>query len=398
VTPGAGVGRPATGFESVSWLELFYDLVMVAAIIVFAHAISIDPHWPTVLRTAVMFSLLWWVWLSTTLLVNVDPRAGALRRAVVFAQMLTVVLLIIVAAHAPTLWQVPLSPLIGVLLLLAALAHELTRRTRPDLVPFAGRRRNELLLAGVLIAVTGVAPDALALAFWLVAAVVLVAPVLTHRFDRGLPESGHDAGHLAERVTALTTIVLGETFIRVALSGAERHLYEINFVVVTLEFVVVFAVWIAYMDQIGRRGLPLGSLAQRWWTVAHLPLHLGIIGAAVGMGAFATLRRTADLTEGDIWIMTVPLALTFVSLAVLGLLGPRPLRTGAFVVYLVVAALLVAVAEVTWWSPQVTILEGTAGFGVVAAGGVLVSWALDRRARVPGAEFEAEPLRPPATG
>src|ERR1700683_632830 len=56
--------------ESVSWLELFYDLVMVAAIIVFSHGLSAQPTWETALRTMIIFSVLWWVWLITTLLVN----------------------------------------------------------------------------------------------------------------------------------------------------------------------------------------------------------------------------------------------------------------------------------------------------------------------------------------
>ena len=72
----AGRQRTSSAFDSienVSWLELFYDLVMVAAIIVFSHGLSAVPTWQTALKTVIIFSVPWWVWLITTLLVNADP-------------------------------------------------------------------------------------------------------------------------------------------------------------------------------------------------------------------------------------------------------------------------------------------------------------------------------------
>jgi Bacterial low temperature requirement A protein (LtrA) len=67
-------GRPRHATETVTWLELFYDLVMVAAIIVFSHGLSVQPTWEVALKTLVIFAVLWWVWLITTLLVNRDPH------------------------------------------------------------------------------------------------------------------------------------------------------------------------------------------------------------------------------------------------------------------------------------------------------------------------------------
>src|ERR1700735_2144470 len=85
--------------ESVTWLELFYDLVMVAAIIVFSHGLSAQPTWETALRTVIIFSVLWWVWLITTLLVNADPTTNTLRRGLPVAPPLTVGLFFIGGGH-----------------------------------------------------------------------------------------------------------------------------------------------------------------------------------------------------------------------------------------------------------------------------------------------------------
>ena len=217
---------------------------------------------------------------------------------------------------------------------------------------------------------------------WGIIAVLLVVPVLVDRFDQGVDRPASNLEHLAERLAALTTIVLGESFIRVALTGSGRHLYEINFIIVCLEFVIVCSLWIAYFDDVGVAGMPQGRRRQRWWLVGHLPLHIGIIGTAIGLGAFATLRQSNDLTDVDIRLLTAPLVLAFVSLCAIGLCSSRVPKMPLLVERLVTAAIIVVVAYVTWYSPQVTIQEGVALFGVVAIAYVMISHELLRRSEV----------------
>ena len=66
----------------------------------------------------------------TTLLVNADPSTNTLRRGLLFAQTMTMVLLIIVGSHTEIPWRAPLAPMVGVLLIIVAALHEVTRRTR----------------------------------------------------------------------------------------------------------------------------------------------------------------------------------------------------------------------------------------------------------------------------
>lgn len=309
--------------QNVSWLELFYDLVMVAAIIVFSHGLSLQPTWETALKTLAIFAVLWWVWLITTLLVNIDPSSDTVRRGLLFGQMLTMVLLIIVGSHTEKEWRDPLAPIAGTLLALVAALHEVTRRNHPELAAFAVPRRNAFAVGAVLAGVSGAVPPVVSWVFWSVTAVLMVVPVLLDRYDMGLERPASNVKHLAERLAALTTIVIGESFIRVALTGSDRHLYEINFVIVCLEFLVVCSLWIAYFDSIAVAGMPAGRRRQRWWLISHLPLHVGIIGTAVGLGAFAILRQINDLTDGDLWLLTAPLTVAFLALGALGLCSAR---------------------------------------------------------------------------
>jgi low temperature requirement protein LtrA len=376
-------GRPRYATETVTWLELFYDLVMVAAIIVFSHRLSDQPTWEIALKTLVIFAVLWWVWLITTLLVNSDPSTNTLRRGLLFAQMLTMVLLIIVGSHTEIPWREPLAPIVGALLVIVAALHEVTRRTRKDLAAFAVTRRNAFLAAAVLATLSGYVPLVTAWVLWVLTGFLMVMPVLVDRYDAGLERPTANLEHLAERLAALTTIVIGESFIRVALTGSSRHLYEINFIIVCLEFVVVCSIWIAYFDSIAMAGMPGGRRRQRWWLLGHLPLHVGVIGTAVGLGAFATLRGDNDLTDGDMWLLTAPLVLAFLALGFLGLCSPREPKQPLLILRVVTSLLLIVIAWVTWYLPQVTLQEGVAGYGFVAVVYVLVSHVLLRRTTVP---------------
>jgi low temperature requirement protein LtrA len=383
IVAGARKSSALDSIENVSWLELFYDLVMVAAIIVFSHGLSVEPTWETALRTLVIFSVMWWVWLITTLLVNADPSTNTLRRGLMFAQMLTMVLLIIVGSHTEIPWRDPLAPIIGVLLLIVAVFHEVTRRTRPELAGFAIPRRNAFLLAAILATVSGFLPHPISGLLWIVTGILLVGPVVFGRFDRGTERPASNLEHLADRLAALTTIVIGESFIRVALTGSGRHLHEINFTIVCLEFFIVCSVWIAYFDDMAVARLPRTPRRQRWWLIGHLPLHIGVIGAAVGLGAFSLLHQNNDLTDGDIWLLTAPLMLAFIALGALGVVSSRTPKLPLLGLRLFTAVLIAAMAWVTWYLPQVTIQQGVAGYGLVAVAYVIVSHELLKRTRLP---------------
>jgi low temperature requirement protein LtrA len=376
-------GSPRSVTETVTWLELFYDLVMVAAIIVFSHDLSVKPTWEIALKTLVIFTVLWWVWLITTLLVNCDPSANTLRRGLLFAQMLTMVLLIIVGSHTEIPWREPLAPIVGVLLLIVAALHEVTRRTRKELAAFAVPRRNAFLAAAVLAALSGYVPLVASWVLWVVTGILMVVPVLLDRYDGGLERPAANLAHLAERLAGLTTIVIGESFIRVALTGSSRHLYEINFLIVCLEFVVVCGIWIAYFDSIAMAGMPPTRRRQRWWLLGHLPLHVGVIGTAVGLGAFSILHTSDDLTDGDVWLLTAPLVLAFLALGFLGICSPRVPRPPLLALRVATAVLVAVMAWVIWYLPQVTIQEGMAGYGVVTLAYVVTSHELLRRTTVP---------------
>src|SRR4051794_20649223 len=79
------IARQTAG--SVAWLELFYDLVFVSAVVTFSDAISFRPDLGRIGAVDAAFGAMWLVWIATTLHANRYRDDGAVQRALVLAQM-----------------------------------------------------------------------------------------------------------------------------------------------------------------------------------------------------------------------------------------------------------------------------------------------------------------------
>jgi low temperature requirement protein LtrA len=377
-SPHGRPGRPV----GVSWLELFYDLVMVATTIVFSHSIAHQPTWEHAAWTAAMFSLIWWVWLLTTLNMNLDDSEDMVKRVLVFAQMLIVVLITIAGGHAVDPRAEAIGPLYGGMLVAVAALAERTRRVRPELAHLAARRRNALVVAGVLIGISVAFPVGVEVPLWLLGMLLAVVPVFTTAVDRGDGSPTLVIGHLVERLGALTTVVMGEAFITVALTATNRPLHATNFIVMCFEFVIICSVGIAYFDDMASAGMAASRGRQHLWMVSHLPLHLATIGLAVGLGNFVALSTGAHLAAVDVCLLAVPLALVFLSLGLLDALGPREPWMPLFFLRLTSAVAVVVVGVLCWRASFATVEVATAAFGLLALAHIAVASPLRRRTGV----------------
>jgi low temperature requirement protein LtrA len=182
--------------------------------------------------------------------------------------------------------------------------------------------------------------------------------------------------HLAERMTSLTTVVLGEAFIAVALTAATHPLENINFVVLCLEFIIVCSVGVAYFDDIAAPGMPPGIVRQRAWTLSHLPLHLATIGLAVGLGGFIKLRAAADMSLVDVYLLTIPFVLVYIVLGVMGIIGPHRPQQLLFTLRIGTALFAILLGVLTWWAPFMTVEISSAAFGALALAHIVAAASL----------------------
>ena len=67
---------------------------------------------------------------------------------------------------------------------------------------------------------------------------------------------GVDEHHLLERMGALTIIVCGEAFVKVAIAVSSGSVVEVDVIALAFQFVLTFAIWLIYFEDIPQAGHP----------------------------------------------------------------------------------------------------------------------------------------------
>jgi low temperature requirement protein LtrA len=86
--------------RSVSFLELFYDLVFVVLIAQIAHTLAGNATWTGLRDFVVVFGLVWIAWINGTLYHDLHGGEDGRSRTYIFVQMSLLVLLAVFAGHA----------------------------------------------------------------------------------------------------------------------------------------------------------------------------------------------------------------------------------------------------------------------------------------------------------
>ena len=97
-----------------------------------------------------------------------------------------------------------------------------------------------------------------------------------------------DEAHLVERLGAFTIIVCGEAFVKVAIAVSNSKIDGIDVVALTFQFILTFALWASYFEDIPFAGIDQQRFAP--WISFHLVMQLGIAGTAIGVSKLVATR------------------------------------------------------------------------------------------------------------
>lgn len=324
-----------------SWLELFYDLVFVAAVLVLSASYSRDAAWAEVVWLGLVFGMIWATWLTTTLLTNRVRLRGTALRSLLVLQMVGVLAVVLTADDHlgdNTSWT---GPLFAGVLAVTALLYRMVRRDHPELREPFRHRSARVLAVAAFFALTPLMPSdgnwyALV---WAAGLAVLLLPGRARR-------APIDRHHLVHRFGELTIIIVGETFVKIGLVATEEPLRDLDLWVLPMAFALMFAIWWLYFTDVPATGLPTGDRRVTAWTLLHLPLHVAVVGLAVGIAKLLTIHVDVvhtDHAPGGVRFVAFPLLLVGASLAALNLLAGTPANRRRASIHLWSMAALVAV-------------------------------------------------------
>ena len=347
------------------WIELFYDLVFVAAILVFSTAVS---HLHDVARIAwvvVVFSAVWWVWLSTTIFVNRFRMTDLGHRLLVLAQMFGVVLIAIEARAGIADDEVSLVATYGMLVATIAVMYwRAARRTGAGVdAEFAGNLARLNAFAALCFFVAAPLPEVPRIALAAVGMATMVFPALV-RSGRVREFPHVDEAHLVERLGAFTIIVCGESFVKVAIAVSNSSVDGVDVVALAFQFVLTFALWASYFEDIPHAGINPRRFAP--WLSFHLLTQLGIAGTAIGVSKLVSVDLLERLPAEDILEIMATLAVVYLGLAGIGVCTRRRPVRPLLLLRLATTLAVVLVGVAAWKVPGIELIEGVALLTAIA--------------------------------
>ena len=313
--------------RTATWLELFYDLVFVAAVATMGARVAHDVSWTGVSSYLAYFALVWWLWASHTFYADRYDTDDLIYRFLAGAQMVAVALIAVSLslgeAGSTQVFALGYAGARVVLLLLYARAYRHVAGTR-DLV------RGYLIgfgAASILWAVSIVVPDPARFWLWGIAfAVDLATPFAVRRIQAAAPL---DVSHLPERFGLFTILVLGEAIVAVTVGLSHVAWQTSTTMVGIFGLGAATCLWWINFDHLDGSVVRRRGEGRNWrptvWIYGHLPLAvaLAMFGVSVELAIVGADHGHA-YSSADRWLLVASVALAFVSMAAIQTASVRP--------------------------------------------------------------------------
>ena len=270
-----------------SWLELFFDLIFVAAIAQIASPLAEDYSFAGLFRFAFLFTLVWWAWFDHTLFCSRFHVDDGWQRALTIAQIFVVA---VMAANAKAGLNsrdaAGFGAAYGVMRLISMMQYLRVWATTGCRTTVLGHVTT-LGISAILWILAALFPLPLRFALW--AAGVLLdcaAPWLLRKTLATLPP---DSAHLPERYGLFTIILLGE-FVASVMRGmeAQEAWPLLAFSSAVGGFCIAFVCWWFYFEHC--KAAEPGAISTdrargklHAWLYLHLPMYLSLVVIGVGI-------------------------------------------------------------------------------------------------------------------
>jgi low temperature requirement protein LtrA len=316
--------------KPVSWLELFFDLVFVAAVAQVGTPLGHDYTFAGLVRFAFLFFLIWWAWLGHSMFNTRFLVDDSVQRILTLVQIFATA---VMAANARDALSSRDSAGFAaayavVRLVLAGQYLRVARITAARSLAIAhatGFGFAALIWVGAAFMPTP-------LRFWLWAFAFLIdvlTPALSAHRSHQLPP---DATHLPERFGLFTIILLGESVMAI-MRGIESQENWPPQAALSAIFglCIVFAYWWWYFDHSGaaeerRFQTPRHTVAFQAWLYVHFPLYLSIAVAGIGVEHIISLHPGERFSGEGIVLLACATCTLMISLVVIARASDRQSR------------------------------------------------------------------------
>ncbi|UCC52916.1 MAG: low temperature requirement protein A [Anaerolineaceae bacterium] len=312
--------------RSVTFLELFYDLVYVILIAQLGHALSEHVNLAGVLGFAFLFIIVWVAWVNGTMYHELHGNNDIRTRVFTFLQMLTVASMAVFALGALGESSAGFALSFAAYQLILTYLWWRTGVYDPDHRPLSRTYTINMLISTLLFVGSVFVPIPLRIYLWGIALLLsVVLPMVINQMQgRRRPEvqaqldlAYTSSPSAVERFGLLTIIVLGEVMVSVVRGVSEHNqLSWLVGITAVLGMLVAIGLWWVYFDAISQHQ-PINTQSKTLgWMYLHLPLTAGIV--ATGAAVFNVIEEAGEPLAPEIrWLLVGAIAVALISSAVL---------------------------------------------------------------------------------
>ena len=316
----------------VTWMELFFDLIFVAAVAQVGKSLAGDYSWAGLLRYSFLFVLIWLAWSGHTLYATRFETDDLVQRMLILMQ--SFVAAVMAANSKEALDSVDAAGFgaayAGMRVILVM--QYLRARRVPATRELTTRYAIGYTVAAALWISSALTPIPGRYYLWSIALVVdLAVPWLARRHSEKYPP---DAAHFPERFGLFTIILLGE-FVAAVMHGIESQetwsVAAASTAFMSMAFAFVIRWW--YFDgaeAAAERHIKTREQARRLriWNYTHLPLFLGIGVAGVGFEHTISLHGDEILHPNQVWILCFAVGLLMIALIAISATSEKVQKRG----------------------------------------------------------------------
>ncbi len=303
------------GTRSVTWMELFFDLVFVGAFLQFENGFARDLLTRFVWGHAAAFVPILLIWTGYTFYANRFSSDDFLHRALI--------LLCMASVGAMSLSQQAVTQgHFEAYCRAAAVAHLCIAGLYSRSALQKGLSKNPARywgsifgLASALWLSASFLPAGYNFATMLAAGLLVLFSPLARRSSQDISTASYDWTHLSFRYGLLTIIALGGGMIGILaqlnLSSGHLSVYFGG----AVAFTIIASVWWMYFDDVA--GATIRSQRSRWviWVYSHIPLLVGIAGLVAGLHILEEINFQEPAVERQRWQLAGSLSMIYLAIA-----------------------------------------------------------------------------------
>ncbi len=306
-----------------TWLELFYDLIFVAAVEQLGRYLAEHATLSGVGGFVLLFVPLWWTWIGTTFYASRFDTDDIVDRLATLAAIFAVVVMAANITHALGDGAVGFALGYAAARLILVVQYTVAGHFVAEARPLTNRFVRGFAVAAAIWIVSAFLPPPWDYGLWVVGVVVDIGtPLFAGRLHSKIAPS---LRHLPERFGLFVLIVLGEGVAATVRASEGRELGLPLGLAAACGLLIAFSLWWIYFEYTDgeplKAALDAGKIGiYNLWLYTHLPLVIGLTAAGVGVEHVVASAAGKPLAAEDRWLLCAAVALCWLAIGVIQLI------------------------------------------------------------------------------